>query len=150
MHFSYMCIIGAKAKKIGDDHSRRGYKFIWNDPLMKLQLHNWIFIELYIYIYIGVCVDLKMIFIPMTSEGIINEPVMNSQLFFSSSYILELMVRSRSIFLSFSNTYVCQIVESCTSFIYERSESFIYERKKKLFCLKRYSKKNFLRGLLGP
>ena len=45
---------------------------------MKLQLHNWIFIELYIYIYIGVCVDLKMIFIPMTSEGIINEPVMNS------------------------------------------------------------------------
>ena len=32
----------------------------------------------YIYIYMCVCVDLKMIFIPMTSEGIINEPVINS------------------------------------------------------------------------
>ena len=91
-----------------------------------------------------VCVDLKMIFIPMTSEGIINEPVMNSQLFFSSSYILELMVRSRSIFLSFSNTYVCQIVESCTSFIYERSESFIYERKKKTFLFEEVQQKKFI------
>ena len=36
MHFSYMCIIGAKKKKIGDDQSRRGYKFIWNDPSVAL------------------------------------------------------------------------------------------------------------------
>ena len=37
MHFSYMCIIGAKAKKIGENFPRGGgYKFIWNDLYVTL------------------------------------------------------------------------------------------------------------------